>query len=290
MGLTDEILLPVPHRFWTFSIPKAIRGILLRDRRLLKLLSRCAFFAVKQAMREGLTHDAAGDGTPGAVLAIHTAGNLLQWNPHLHGIITEGFFDRAGRFHHLPELDPKLVEILFEEKLLKELLKRERISPRLVFSMASWRHSGFSIHSKPAPADPKDPAFFHMLRYMKRPAVALSRIAFDPASEKIVYTADFNPMLGTDRIEISPFEFLAKVLMHVPSKNKRRVAGYGVYSNRALGERRKKARNEEEGAGIGAVVALYEPMTEADEFSKKRRQSWAKLIRMVWEIDPMVCP
>ena len=129
-----------------------------------------------------------------------------------------------------------------------------------------------------------------MLRYMKRPAVALSRIAFDPASEKIVYTADFNPMLGTDRIEISPFEFLAKVLMHVPSKNKRRVAGYGVYSNRALGERRKKARNEEEGAGIGAVVALYEPMTEADEFSKKRRQSWAKLIRMVWEIDPMVCP
>ena len=162
--VTDEILLSVPHRFWTFGIPKAIRGILLRDRRLLKLLSRCAFFAVKQAMREGLTHDAAGDGTPGAVLAIHTAGNLLQWNPHLHGIITEGFFDRAGRFHHLPELDPKLVEILFEEKLLKELLKRERISPRLVSSMASWRHSGFSIHSKPAPADPKDPAFFHMLR------------------------------------------------------------------------------------------------------------------------------
>ena len=144
--------------------------------------------------------------------------------------------------------------------------------------MATWRHSGFSTHSKPAPADPKDPAFFHMLRYMRRPAAALSRIAFAPAGEKVVYTAEFNPMLGTDRIEVDLLEFLAKVLMHVPNKNKRRVAGYGVYSNRALGERRKRVLNEEAGAGIGAAVALYEPMRSADEFAKRRRQSWAKLI------------
>ena len=173
---------------------------------------------------------------------------------------------------------------------MKELLKKERISPRLVSSMAAWRHSGFSTHSKPAPADPDDPAFFHMLRYMKRPAEALSRIAFDPAGEKGVYTANFSPVLGTDRIEVDPLEFLAKVLMHVPNKNKRRVTGYGAYSNRALGERRKRARSEREGDGIGAAVALYEPMTEADDFAKKRRQAWAKLIQMVWEINPMVCP
>lgn len=34
--VAEEILLTVPHRFFTFSIPKAIRGIMLRDRRLLK--------------------------------------------------------------------------------------------------------------------------------------------------------------------------------------------------------------------------------------------------------------
>ena len=107
--VTDEILLPVPHRFWTFSIPKAIRGIMLRDRRLLKLLSRCAFFAVKQAMKETMSRNNLGYGTPGAILAIHTAGNLLQWNPHIHGIVTEGLFDRGGRFVHLPDLDSNLV-------------------------------------------------------------------------------------------------------------------------------------------------------------------------------------
>jgi len=233
--------------------------------------------------------DPASDGTPGAILAIHTAGNLLPWNPHVHGIVTEGFFDRQGTFHHRPDLDGKLVEDRVREKLLSALLKRERISPALVESMATWRSSGFSVHSKPAPADPGDPAFFHMLRYMKRPAVALSRIAFDPEEKKVVYTAAFNPMLGTDRIEVDPLEFLAKVLMHVPDKNSRRVTGYGVYSQRGLGQR-WKARAGKESGGTLPVIVPYEPETEADEYAKRRRQSWARLIQKVWEVSPRTCP
>jgi hypothetical protein len=129
-----------------------------------------------------------------------------------------------------------------------------------------------------------------MLRYMKRPAVALSRIALDADAGQVVYTADFNPMLRTDRIEVGALEFTAKVLMHVPEKNKRRVTAYGVYSNRALGERRKRARDEGEGAGIGAAVSAYEPETEADAFARKRRQSWARLIRKIFEVSPLSCP
>ena len=135
------------------------------------------------------------------------------------------------------------------------------------------------------PADPQDPAFFHMLRYMARPAVALSKMTFDPKNEKVIYRANFNAMLGTDRIEVDPLEFVAKVLMHVPDKNMRRVTGYGVYSSRALGERRKRARGKEQAAGIGALVSSHEPLTEADEFAKRRRQSRARLIQNIWEIS-----
>jgi len=89
--VTGDVLLAVPHRFWTFSIPKAIRGIMLRDRRLLKLIPRCAFEALKRAMKEALPCDSAAGWACGAILAIHTAGNLLQWNPHIHGIVSEAF-------------------------------------------------------------------------------------------------------------------------------------------------------------------------------------------------------
>jgi len=99
--VTDDTLLAVPHRFLTKLIPKAIRGIMLRDRRLLKLIPRCAFEAVKRAMNESLPRNIAAGATCGAILTIHTAGNLLQWNPHVHGIVSEGLFDRQDQFHHM---------------------------------------------------------------------------------------------------------------------------------------------------------------------------------------------
>jgi hypothetical protein len=38
--LTREILAPVPHRHWTFSIPRVLRGLFERERSLLGLRSR----------------------------------------------------------------------------------------------------------------------------------------------------------------------------------------------------------------------------------------------------------
>jgi len=96
-------------------------------------------------------------------------------------------------------------------------------------------------------------------------------------------------MLGTDRNEVEPLELAAKVLMLVPDRNKRRVIGYGVYSSRALGERRKRTRGEEQAAGVGAMVSFYEPLTEANEFAKRRRQSWARLIQSFFEVSPLTC-
>jgi len=57
-----------------------------------------------------------------------------------------------------------------------------------------------------------------MLRYMARPAAALSKISFDPERGKVIYRASFYAMLGTDRIEVEPLEFIAKVLMHIPDR------------------------------------------------------------------------
>jgi len=47
-------------------------------------------------MKEALPRDSVASATCGAILAIHTAGNFLQWNPYVHGIVSEGLFDRQG--------------------------------------------------------------------------------------------------------------------------------------------------------------------------------------------------
>ena len=44
--LVTEVLAPVPHRHWTFSIPRVLRGLVERDRKLLGLLSQTAYAAI----------------------------------------------------------------------------------------------------------------------------------------------------------------------------------------------------------------------------------------------------
>jgi hypothetical protein len=44
--LAGEILAPVPHRHWTFSIPRVLRGLFERERSLLGLLSQTAYASI----------------------------------------------------------------------------------------------------------------------------------------------------------------------------------------------------------------------------------------------------
>ena len=69
--LTTEILAPVPHRHWTFSIPRVLRGLVERDHKLLGLLSQTAYAAILK------TFQALFDPTdvrPGCVVSLQTFG------------------------------------------------------------------------------------------------------------------------------------------------------------------------------------------------------------------------
>ena len=45
------------------------------------------------------------DVVPGMIAAIQTFGQLVQWNPHLHCLVTCGSFTPDGDFLELPELE-----------------------------------------------------------------------------------------------------------------------------------------------------------------------------------------
>ena len=59
---------------------------------------------------------------------------------------------------------------------------------------------------------------------------------------------------------------------------------WGFYANAARGKRRKKAdEGEQASPGPGREEADH-------DFTRQARLSWAKLIRRVYEIDPLLCP
>ena len=62
-----------------------------------------------------------------AILTVQTAGVALNYPPHLHGLLADGFW-KDGVFSRFLELDLKAIEEAFAERVLAQLHKRELVS------------------------------------------------------------------------------------------------------------------------------------------------------------------
>jgi hypothetical protein len=92
--LCGEILKAVPHRHFTFSIPKILRRYFLYDRKLLSGLSRCGWDSLKVFFETMIPVRSA---VPGAVIAIQTFGDFLNFNPTAMFCAPMGFSMKVDR-------------------------------------------------------------------------------------------------------------------------------------------------------------------------------------------------
>jgi hypothetical protein len=84
--LATEILAPVPHRHWTFSIPRVLRGLFERERKLLGWLSQTAYASILKTFQAQLDRT---DVRPGCVISIQSFGSYrANFNPHCHALVT----------------------------------------------------------------------------------------------------------------------------------------------------------------------------------------------------------
>ncbi len=81
------MLEEVGHAQWVFVIPKMLRPYFLHHRELLGGLARAAWETVLELMCA-----AAGDEgmRPGMVAVVQTAGDLANWHPHVHALVSRG--------------------------------------------------------------------------------------------------------------------------------------------------------------------------------------------------------
>jgi hypothetical protein len=275
----EELLEDVPHRQVVFTIPKRLRVFFRYDRKLLGELAGCAWRALK------LYFEAYFDGarvTPGAVGFVQTAGELLNFHPHVHVLVTDGGFRPDGSFRPLVWFDPQQVERLFRAEVLRTLLSRNLITEQVVTNLLSWRHSGFSAHGAVCVQDREGAV--RLGRYMIRCPIVLERLAWDEGAGQVVCRSRPARRSGPLPAEVrwDVLEFLARVIDHIPEPSQQTVRYWGYYANAARGKRRKAAQT-----GGAAQVPLQQ---NDDEFTRRSRLSWAKLIRRVYEVDPLLCP
>ncbi len=116
------------------------------------------------------------EGSPAAVLALHSSGDALNHNPHIHGIVASGVFLADGTFKQLPKLKTKKLTELFTHKLLKAQKQAGLLTETTIEQLLAQKQQGCStwFGDKIEPEDSDARRF--VARYIDRGPVANSRI------------------------------------------------------------------------------------------------------------------
>jgi hypothetical protein len=280
----EVVRLPIPHRHLILTIPKALRALFERDRRLLSLLSRSAYTATRRGLQELLGRR---DALPGMAASIQTFGSFGNWNPHIHALVTDGLVERGGRFLPVGGFPTGVIEQHFRGLLLRGLRRAERLSDDFMEALLGWEHSGFSVHAGTAIESTEPKAVERVGRYLTRAPVALGKV-HPQRDGRVKLLTPPNPKTGRDHSLFDPLDWVHRVTTQIPESRQHMVRYYGSYANRARRLYRPPVDGPE--AGKTASSGPRPDEDEQDAWVRARRRSWARLIARIYEVDPLVCP
>lgn len=290
--LAEEVLAAVPHRHVVLTMPKALRGLFERDRNLLGLLSRAGYDVVREALAES-----AGEavGVPGVISSIQTFSAYTRFHPHLHLLVAEGLFTPDGGFQAVAWCDEDRLEERFRRRVLSALEEAERLSPETRERLLAWEHSGFSVYGRQVLA-PDDPAqIAHLLRYLTRAPWRTDGARLDAEGRVRVLTPP-DPTSGQTVLVLDPLEWMHAVVTQIPDSGLHLTRSYGAYSNRLRKQwaHLRASPGASDGSQSSSCATGESEGPSADppesEFVKKRKASWARLLRKILEVDPFACP
>ena len=277
-----EIVKPLPHLHVTFTIPKILRGYFKRNRKLLKFFVQSAQFAMNTYFKESLGID---DGYCGGIYCVQTQGTFYNFHPHVHALIPSGIL-KDGLFTCEKNPSAAIIARLFRARLLNVLTEEGVISDKLVDLLLSWNHnSGFSVHMGKRKINGKESRKIeNASRYMSRAAISVERVVFDPARQKVTVLGKQNQHKSSiPSKSYSIMEFLALLACHIPSTYESLVYYYGIYSSSYRGKEKRAEREEE-------VIEVVEENGNGESEKGKASSAWARLIRKIFEVDPLQCP
>ncbi len=221
--LAEDVLEEVAHAQWVFVIPKMLRPYFLHHRELLGGLARAGWETVLELMATAVDDETF---RPGMVAVVQTAGDMANWQPHTHAMVSRGGWTRDGEWAPVPYIDEHSAELLFRHKVMRFLQDEGLLSEERTELLLSWRHTGFSVHNR-VYVEPEDqPAVERLARYIMRPPISLERMTWDGAGE-VRYRrkgGHEDPALRLDPVEtFDQSEFLARVIMHIPEPRRHLV-------------------------------------------------------------------
>lgn len=266
-AFVSSMVIDGPHRHLVFTIPGQIVFLFQKHRELLNILFIAArntiacLFNNRKFRRQQKKHKSSHwsprkkkkscyaykDDTDriefGAIMALHTFGRDLQWNPHIHVLLSEDGYDRKNdclksfRFMSYEKLRKTWQYQILDLLSKSEYLANDRKFKRRVSEFYRTYDNGFYVYAKrnekETDQDDITGCVNYITRYASRPAMSEKRIIkYDDDHKTIRYW--YRDHRDDSYVEVfeSVYLFLFKLLRHCPNPNFKMVRYYGFYSNR----------------------------------------------------------
>ena len=264
--LQANILYPVPHRQYVFSMPKILRLFFKYNRKLLGKLCQCAQKSLVTFFQQVLRKN---KGIAGSIVAIQTFGDYCRWHPHLHAIVSDGLYTDTGYFYVMPRrISIQPLREIFRANVLAMLKKEGLIDDDFIRMIMKWRHtSGFSVHNKVRIARDDGKGQEALAQYIIRNPFSLKKLQYQAEKGKVIYRSKMSHGKNKKNFEVfNALDFIATITQHIPEQSFQLVRYYGWYSNRMRGDRKKREQEKGKGAaeiapGIEIIdISEYQPV------------------------------
>lgn len=214
--------------------------------------------------------------TPGIMCTLHTFGRDLKWNPHIHMLCTEGGAGNTDIFRIVKHINFKALRFRWQKLLLDYLTNN--LPPNEIPNFKKLKNkiyteyeNGFYVYAKPDNISSVQQTINYVVRYTGRPAMAQSRI-INYDGQYVTFWYDRHE--DGKRIEetIHAFEFMKRLIKHIPDKNFKVVRYYGLYA-----KKRKHSKK------------IFKLLNEAQIKIRETLRKWNISIEIYFGYNPTKC-
>jgi 5-methylcytosine-specific restriction endonuclease McrA len=221
-----ERLLEKKYLHIVFVLPEELNELFLKNK---KEMSKVMFEVVKKVLKKrtiGLTG--------GIIMTEHTAGSTLILHPHIHCLVLlGGYEEKRKEFKEISEKEYEVEKLKkeFKEEYIKKYKKIEKELKRNLFNVINVEKLEFNVWQEKKYKNSLEAVLGYFSKGVRGGSISNRRIL--KVTEEIVKFAYKNKQSkeNWENMELPIFEFIKRVLLHIPAKRQKQVRKTGIYAS-----------------------------------------------------------
>jgi len=266
LNLSSILNINLNHFHVTLTVPGGISKLLFKRGYDTDLMIREASQFYKKLLLSSIGLKGK-EYKAGIIATIHTCGNSLNYNPHVHLIGTSELINtETGEIIDNIFLPYKKARFLWMDYFLEHLVKNNVITNDELAYLCSNYKNGFHVYFKPVKGTDNE-ILFRAAEYIACGFMHNSQVIHvDHGNKKVTfrYKSWVNRKTGEKKCStktMDVYEFMARMLYFLPDKHRKTIRYYGIYAS-----------------GIKEKLELIE------------KKTWQYAIEQSFGKDPVRCP